>query len=353
MNRPAGRLRSGGKNRKKPPKRSVSMLALTKHDLRQLVPMRDAISLVKSAFAELSEGRAIVPLRSFIEVTPGKETMFMMPAYLPGMASLGFKMIAIFQDNGARGLPVGNALVCALDPETGVPEAIMSGAYLTALRTGAVSGASTELMAREDARNLVVIGSGVQGVTQAAAVCEVRDIERITIVYRHEESFERFREMVMQDWPHLSDRLTGSGDAESALRDADVVCLATTSRKPVFEADWIRPGTHVSGVGSFTPEMQEAPAEFVARARVVVDMKEHVLQEAGDLIIPLRDGTIAEDHILGELGELVLGRIQARTSPEDVTFFKSVGNAVQDMAVASAALKGAKEKGLGQEIDLE
>jgi len=278
--------------------------------------------------------------------------MFMMPAYLPGLQALGFKMISIFQENSQRGLPTGNALVCVLDPETGVPEALMNGAYLTALRTGAVSGASTELMARKDSRNLVVIGAGTQGVTQAAAVCEVRDIERITVVDRYEASFDRYKAMMAEDWPALVDRVTGTTDAEAAVREADVICLATTSKSPVFEDGWVRPGTHVSGVGSFTPEMQEAPAEFVARARVVVDMKEHALEEAGDLIIPLREGTIGEDHILGELGELVLGRFSGRTSDQDVTFFKSVGNAVQDMAVASAAFRGAKEQGLGQEVDL-
>lgn len=329
------------------------MLALSKDDIRQTVSMREAIDLVKMAFSELSEGRAQVPLRSFIDVAPGRDTMFMMPAYLPGLQALGFKMISIFQENGQRGLPVGNAIVCAVNPETGVPEALMNGAYLTALRTGAVSGASTELMARTDAKSLVVIGAGAQGVTQAAAVCEVRDIERITVVDRYEASFERYKSMVAADWPDLSDRIVGTTDAEAAVREADVICLATTSKAPVFEDAWVRPGTHVSGVGSFTPQMQEAPAGFVARARVVVDMREHALEEAGDLIIPLRDGTITEDHILGELGELVLGKFEARTSDDEVTFFKSVGNAVQDMAVASAAYRGAREKGLGQEVDLE
>lgn len=328
------------------------MLALTKDDIRQVVSMRDAIDLVKLAFRELSEGRAVVPLRSFIDVEPGRDVMFMMPAYLPGMHALGFKMISIFQENGKRGLPVGNAIVCAVNAETGVPEALMNGAYLTALRTGAVSGASTELMARKDAKHLVVIGSGTQGVTQAAAVCEVRDIERITVVYRHEESFERYKEMIATDWPDLLDRIHGTSDAEVAVREADVVCLATTSKTPVFDDSWIKPGTHVSGVGSFTPQMQEAPSPFVARARVVVDMKEHALEEAGDLIIPLRDGTITEEHIVGELGEIVAGSVPGRTSDDEVTFFKSVGNAVQDMAVASAAFRGARENGLGQEIDL-
>ena len=328
------------------------MLALTRYDIRQIVSMRDAIDLVKFAFRELSEGRATVPLRSFIDVEPGRDVMFMMPAFLPGMQALGFKMISIFQENGKRGLPVGNAILCAVNAETGVPEALMNGAYLTALRTGAVSGASTELMAREDARHLVVIGSGTQGVTQAAAVSEVRDIERITVVYRHEESFDRYRERIAADWPNLLDRVEGTSDTETAVRQADVLCLATTSKTPVFEDEWIKPGTHVSGVGSFTPQMQEAPAGFVARARVVVDMREHALEEAGDLIIPLRDGTISQDHVVGELGEVVAGKVSGRTSRDEITFFKSVGNAVQDMAVASAAFKGAKEKGLGQEINL-
>lgn len=328
------------------------MLALTKDDIRQTVSMREAIDLVKMAFRELSDGRAQVPLRTFIDVEPGRDVMFMMPAYLPGQQALGFKMISIFQENGKRGLPVGNAIVCAVNAETGVPEALMNGAYLTALRTGAVSGASTELMAREDAKRLVVIGSGAQGVTQAAAVCEVRDIERISVVYRHEESFARFREMVASDWPELLDRIEGTDDPEAAVRGADVVCLATTSKSPVFDDAWVRPGTHVSGVGSFTPQMQEAPAGFVARARVVVDMREHALEEAGDLIIPMRDGVFGEEHIVGELGEVVSGRVAGRTSEDEVTFFKSVGNAVQDMAVANAAYRAAREKGLGSEIDL-
>lgn len=329
------------------------MLALSKRDLQQVVTMREAIDLMTFAFRELYEGRAIVPLRNFIEVTPGRETMLMMAAYLPELPALGFKTISIFQDNGNRGLPIGNAIVCAVNPETGIPEAIMNGGYLTALRTGAVSGASTELMAREDARHLAVIGAGTQGVTQAAAICEVRDIQRVTVVSRSESSFERFQEQVAADWPHLSDRLVMTTDVESAVREADIVSLATTSRTPVFEDAWVKPGTHVTGVGSFTPQMQEAPAAFVARARVVVDMKEHALEEAGDLIIPMRDGTISENHIVGELGELASGAVQGRTSDEEVTFFKSVGNAVQDMAVASAALKGAVERGLGQQVNLD
>jgi ornithine cyclodeaminase len=307
---------------------------------------------MKTAFKELTEGRAVVPLRSSVEVVPDKAVTLLMPAFMPGIQALGFKVVSIFQDNPSKGLPTANAMVCMIDPTTGVPTALLNGAYLTALRTGAVSGASSELMARADARTLVVIGAGAQGVTQAAAVCAVRDIERITVVHRGEASWERYKQAIAEDWPDLSDRLTGTMDAEPAVREADIVCLATTSTTPVFEDAWIREGTHVSGVGSFTPHMQEAPSDFVARARVIVDMKEHALEEAGDLIVPLREGVISEDHILGELGEVVSGLVTGRESNSDVTFFKSVGNAVQDMTVASVAVRRAQEQGIGQQFDL-
>jgi ornithine cyclodeaminase/alanine dehydrogenase-like protein (mu-crystallin family) len=314
--------------------------------------MQDAIELVKAAFRDLTRGRAVVPLRTSLEVRHGSATTLLMPAYLPDLPALGFKAISIFQENAARGLPIGNAMVCMIDPETGVPSALLNGAYLTALRTGAVSGASTELMARPDARRLAVIGAGTQGVTQAAAVCAVRDIDRITVVYRHEASWHRYRDAVAADWPELLDRLSGTDDVEAAVREADVVCVATTSKNPVFDDAWVSPGTHVSGVGSFTPEMQEVPASFVARSRVVVDMKEHALEEAGDLIIPIKAGLMSADDIVGELGEVVEGTVTPRMSDADLTFFKSVGNAVQDIAVANVAVQRAIEKGAGQQIDL-
>lgn len=328
------------------------MLALSKQDIQQLISMNDAIELVKTAFIELNAGRANVPLRSSVEVVPDKAVTLLMPAFMPGVPALGFKVVSIFQDNPKKDLPTANAMVCMIDAETGAPLALLNGSYLTALRTGAVSGASTQLMARKNARTLTVIGAGVQGVTQAAAVCAVRDIERIDVVYRSESSWERFQAFIASDWPNLSDRLYGTQDAEGAVRDADVICLATTSRTPVFEDAWVKDGTHVSGVGSFTPEMQETPAEYIARARVVLDMEEHALEETGDLIIPLRDGVFTKDHIAGELGELAVGDIPGRESDREVTYFKSVGNAVQDMTVAHRAVQQAREQGVGQEIDL-
>ena len=328
------------------------MLAISRSDLKQLVSMERCIALVKQAFVELYQGRADVPLRLGLDIDPGKDVTLLMPAYMRGLDALGFKVVSVFQRNSAAGLPVTNAAVMMVDADTGIPAAIINGGYLTQLRTGAISGASAQLMSHEDSHNLVVIGGGAQGVTQAAGVAAVRPIERITVVDRNDESFARFRAAIVQDWPELSDKLTFTTDAEAPVREADIICLSTTSKKPVFSDAWVKPGTHVSGVGSFTPEMQEAPADFVARARVVVDMKDHALAETGDLIIPLQDGTITEDHIIGELGGLALGEFDGRTSADEVTFFKTVGNAVQDMAVGAFAVRAAQEQGIGQEIDL-
>ncbi|HWV33990.1 MAG TPA: ornithine cyclodeaminase [Thermomicrobiales bacterium] len=329
------------------------MLVLTRADLKNLVPMHEAVDLMKTAFTELSAGRAVVPMRTVLEIEPETSSTLVMPAYLPGVGALGFKVISIFTKNPARGLPTGNAMVCMLDEETGVPKALLNGAFLTALRTGAVSGAATDLLARKDARRLTVIGAGVQAVTQAAAVCTVRDIDEVTVVYRSEDSWQRFQEAVKRDWPEIADRITGTTDAEAAVRPADVICAATTSSKPVFKAAWVKPGTHINGVGSFTPEMQEIPAETVTQARVVVDHRESALSEGGDLIIPLRAGAFGEDHIVAELGEVAAGGVTGRTADEEITFFKSVGNAVQDVVVARRAIDLAIERGIGQEISLD
>src|SRR5687768_13012605 len=215
--------------------------------------MRDAVELMKVAFADLSAGKAQSPLRTVLQVHEHDGDALFMPAYVPGGAALGVKVVSVFRQNPARNLPLIHAVVVIVDPETGQPLAILDGAYLTALRTGAVSGAATDLLARPESKTLVVIGAGVQGVTQAAAVCAVRPIERIVAVDASEASLTRYREALDREWPGLADRLETSTDAGVVAR-ADVVCTATTSKTPVFDDALIRPGTHVNAVGAFTPE---------------------------------------------------------------------------------------------------
>lgn len=328
------------------------MLALTRNQVRALVSMPDAIELMKQAFAELSAGRTVSPLRTVIPLPDREADALFMPAYVPAMDALGLKSVNVFRNNPAAGLPAIHALVMLVDTTTGQPMAIMDGAYLTALRTGAVSGAAADLLARPDSHVLTVIGAGAQGVTQIAAVCAVRPIERVIAVDVNDAALERLKAGIAQDWPDLAGMVETSNDASSAVRISDIVCTATTSRTPVFSDADLKPGTHVSGVGAYTPQMQEVPAETVARATVVVDAIDAALEEGGDLIIPLHQGLVDRAHFARELGMLVNGDATGRTSDEEITFFKSVGNAVQDMVVGKRAVERAREQGLGIEIDL-
>jgi alanine dehydrogenase len=328
------------------------MLVLTRRDVRELVPMRDAIELMKTAFSELSAGRTVSPLRTVIPLPDREADSLYMPAYVPAMDALGLKSVNVFRRNPERGLPVIHAIVSLVDPETGQPLAIMDGTYLTALRTGAVSGAAADLLARPESRVLAAIGAGAQGVTQIAAVCAVRPIERVIAVDVSEQALDRLRETMRREWPEIAGRVETTTDAAAAVREADVICTATTSRAPVFSDTAVRPGTHISAVGAYTPEMQELPAETVARATVVVDAVDAALAEAGDLIIPLAKGEVTRDHLSRELGMVASGSAPGRTSAEEVTLFKSVGNAVQDVVVARRAVDRARERGVGTEIDL-
>lgn len=328
------------------------MLVLSRDQVRSLVPMPIAIDLMKSVFAELSAGRTTSPLRTVIPLPDRKADALFMPAYVPSMDALGMKSVNVFRQNLDRGLPVIHAVVILIDTETGQPMALMDGTYLTALRTGAVAGAAADLLARPESEVLAVIGAGAQGVTQIAAICAVRKITRVIAVDVKPESLSRLRDDLERDWPDLVNRLETTDDAAIAVRQADIVCTATTSTAPVFRDEDVRPGTHVSGVGSFTPEMQEIPAETIARATIVVDSVEAALAEAGDLIIPLNEGRITRDAITRELGALVDGVAVGRSSPDEITFFKSVGNAVQDVVVARYAVDRAKEQGLGVDLSL-
>ena len=328
------------------------MLVLTRSQVRELVSMPEAIELMKTAFRELSAGRTVSPLRTVIPLPDRSGDALFMPAYVPALDALGLKSVNVFRRNPERGLPVIHAIVALVDPETGQPLAIMDGTYLTALRTGAVSGAAADLLARPDSRVLAAIGAGAQGVTQIAAVCAVRPIERVIAVDVNEPALERLRGALEAEWPGIAERVETTTDAAQAVRQADVICTATTSHSPVFSDGDVRPGTHISAVGAYTPEMQELPAETVARATVVVDAVEAALAEAGDLIVPLQRGLVSREHFARELGMVASGAAPGRTAYDEVTLFKSVGNAVQDVVVAKRAVDRARERGIGIDVDL-
>jgi alanine dehydrogenase len=332
------------------------MRVLTASEVRQLVPMRRAVDLMKAVFADHSRDRTLSPLRTPLNLPDGSGVVLFMPAFVPESASapaaIGAKVVSVFTGNHALGLPTINALVVVFDPATGVPHGVLEGASITALRTGAVSGAATDLLARADARVLAVIGAGAQGLTQAAGVCSVRDIAEIRVADLSSASVQSFAERLELWDSAAAAKVRPCASAQEAVTGADVICTATTSTQPVFEDGWLAPGVHINAVGAYTPAMQEIPDETIARSLIVVDEVEAALHEAGDLIQSLERGRIAREDIATELGQVVTGDRPGRQSATDVTFFKSVGNAIQDMIVAGAALQEAAQRDTGQVLSL-
>jgi ornithine cyclodeaminase len=262
------------------------------------------------------------------------------------------KMVSVFSGNIEQGLPIINALVTLIDPVTGLPLAILDGTYLTALRTGAASGAATELLARPDSETVAILGTGVQGRTQLQAVSTVRSIERVLVFDTREGAAEAFCAEMGEAGPPIPRRIEVASTAKEAITEADILCTATTSSTPVFSDSDLKPGCHINAIGSFTPQMQELPEETVSRALLVVDSREAAWAEAGDLIIARKRGLITEASIHAEIGEIVAGTKPGRTSSDQVTLFKSVGNAVQDVSVGARILDEAKKKGLGTIVEL-
>jgi ornithine cyclodeaminase len=326
------------------------MLILSAADVRRAAPMPAAIDAVAGAFAQLSGGQASVPLRVPIGQAQHDAHTFFMPAHLAGSSALGLKVVSVFPHNRERhGLPSIHALVVLLDAETGRPLAAMDGTYLTALRTGAASGAATPALARPDARVLAIFGAGAQAPAQVLAVCAARPIERVLIVNRSPERAEQLVETLRAEG--LAADLAVAESPRAALAEADVVCCATSARAPLFADADVRPGTHINGVGSFTPEMAEVPPETVGRARVVIDQRAGAWAEGGDLIQAREAGLLDESRAV-ELGDVIAGRAAGRAADDEITFFKSVGNAAQDVAVGQLALEQARRLGLGVEVAL-
>lgn len=328
------------------------MLILNADEVRQALPMKETVEAMKRAYASLSDGRADAPLRTRLPVPPHEGLSLFMPAYVQTETgeALAVKIVSLFPENPKRGLAYIQAAVLVLEADTGRALALLEGSSLTAIRTGAGSGAAMDLLARKDSKTVAIFGAGAQGRTQLEAACTVRTIESVWVYDSNRRQAETFAAEMAGRGP-IPKNLRVAENPAQALKEADIVCAATTSAHPIFADADLKSGAHISAIGSYTPEMQEIPAETVARARVVVDSISATLAETGDLVKPLQAGLIAEKHIYAELGEIVLGRKAGRQSDSEVTYFKSVGIAVQDAMAAQLALQNAQKIGLGKRVD--
>lgn len=328
------------------------MRILSRADVNQAITMRESVEVMKEAFARLSNNEVNAPLRSQLQIPAYNGVALFMPAYVQGTDALAIKIVNVYNDNPKKGLPLIHALVVVLEATTGRALAVIEGGSLTALRTGAGCGAATDFLARRDARVGLVFGAGVQARTQLRAMCAVRDLER---VYVHDAIPGKAQEMVddLRGSSELPMDLRAAEDVANAVRQADIISCATTSQTPLFDGNDVEPGTHVNAIGSFTHDARETDSNFIKRCnKIVVDAYSGALAEAGDLIIPMEEGILQESDIYGELGEITGGKKQGRTRADEITFFKSVGNAVQDAAIAQAILQRAEQMNLGMQVDL-
>jgi alanine dehydrogenase len=323
-------------------------LLLSRNDVMKVLDMSDCMKVVEKAFAELALGTAVLPLR--INITPPDGLALYMPAYLKEMGALACKVVTVYKNNPARhNLPTTIGKVLLQDPETGDVICIMDGGYLTAVRTGAVSGVATSFLARQDNGQVAgIFGAGVQAKMQLWAVTVARKISKAYVYDKIDEAASKF---VKEMGEKLNLEII-KADSPDKILEADIICAATSSPTPIFDGKKVRQGTHINGIGSHTPGARELDAEIIKRSKFIADSREACLKEAGDIMIPIKDGIINENHIWAELGEIINHVKPGRINADEITLFKSNGLAIQDVATAKLVYEKACTAGIGTNVEI-
>ena len=325
-----------------------SPLLLRESDVRAVLTMPDLIGVMRTALAEYSSGRTQQPLRTVLELGGEKAFFGIMPAALHAPPAAGTKLVTVFASNRDRGLPSHLATIILLDLETGALRALLDGRYITEARTGAVSAVSSDVLALPDAGTLAILGSGVQARSHLEAIACVRPLREVRIWSPTESRRLAFAADAQR---HVRCSVTAARSAREAVTGADLIVTATASATPVLFSDWVQDGAHICAIGACRPNQRELDAALVARSRVFVDSRVGARAEAGDIVMAIDDGAIAIDHIAGELGEVLSGTVAGRRNDTEVTVFKSLGMAVEDISAAHLAYSRASARGLGQTID--
>ncbi|HET7435007.1 MAG TPA: ornithine cyclodeaminase family protein [Thermoanaerobaculia bacterium] len=308
----------------------MKLLILSEHDVETLLTMEECIGVMEDALRALARGEVHNPLRQAIRAPGAPGLLGLMPAWWGGEAAYyGLKEVCVFPENPKRGLDSHLGTVILHSGESGEPLAVMNASAITAIRTAAVSALATKLLAREDAHVLAILGAGVQSKAHQRAIPLVRDIREVRIYSR-----------------------SGGGSAEECVRGADIIVTATNAREPVLQREWLKPGAHINAVGSSVATARELDGATVAAAALFVDRRESTVNESGDYLFALREGAISgPEHIRGELGEILLGSVSGRKSDDEITLFKSLGLAIEDLAAAAFLYAKAKARGAGQWVD--
>jgi ornithine cyclodeaminase len=327
----------------------MQILIVNQSEVRQLLPMTECLEVMAEALKALSLGKAILPLRPVMWLPEKVGALGMMPAYMENLQIMGLKIVSVFPGNHGTQYDSHMGAVMIFETRHGQPLAIMDATEITAIRTAAVSGVATRLLARENSGDLAILGSGTQAKTHLEAMLLARKIRRVRVWSRNPENGRRFveRESRGHNMP-----LELSPTVQGAVQGADIICTTTSSPEPILLGQYLSPGCHINAVGSSVPFARELDTEAVVKSRLFVDRRESTLNEAGDFLIPKKEGAITDNHILGEIGEILLERVKGRRSQEEITLFKSLGLAVEDLASANHIYRKALAGGMGTKIEL-
>ncbi len=327
----------------------MKVLIANQEQVRALLPMSECIDVMEAALKMLARGETLLPLRTHMWLPNGRDLMGLMPGYLQGAQAMGVKIIAAFPSNEGTEYDSHQGVVLLFDGEHGLLRAIVDATAITAIRTAAVSGAATRLLARPEAGDLAIIGAGTQATSHLAAMHIVRKLRRVRVFSVPMEGAHKFAE---RESKRHGLRVEVMPTAQEAVMGADLICTVTPSPEPVVKGEWLSPGAHINAVGAFTPKTRELDTAAVVKARLYVDRRESTLKEAGEFLIPKGEGAIDERHIVGEVGEALLGKVPGRGSAEEITLFKSLGVAIEDIAAADHVFKKAQAAGSGVWVEM-
>jgi hypothetical protein len=329
------------------------MLILTKEDIAEVCSMEDAIEAVKEAFIVHSEGSVKVPLRINIRSDKYNGNMLFMPAYCEKKDAASLKIVSVYPDNKEKNLPSTPAQVLLIDPTTGIVLSIMDGTYITALRTGAASGAAFSVLAKSECKTGALIGTGTQAAMQLEAMIVSKNPKLVKVYSRNKDRLNNFVKNMSTKFKSKAVELVACESADAAVKDADILITATNSDRPLFSVESCKPGLTISAVGSFTRQMQELDTTVLKKAsKIYYDDKEAMLEEAGEIIKALENRDIDEKKFSGSLGEALAGKIKLRENDEEIIVFKSVGLGTQDLVTAKQVYDNAISKNIGKYIDI-
>jgi ornithine cyclodeaminase len=322
----------------------MKVLFVNQPGVHELLPMATCVALMRRTFETLARGDAVLPLRSLVKLPDGSGILGLMPGYLGEPQSFGLKVVSVMPGNHGTAYDSHQGVVMLFGLTHGEPLAIIDATAITAVRTAAASGAATDVLARPDAGDLALLGSGAQAKSHIPAMRAVRKLRRVRVWSRSRDNAERF---AAEQSEAAGVKIEVAASGEEAVRGADLVCTTTSAKEPVLRGDWLAPGAHVNAVGACFAATRELDTEAVRRSRFYTDCRESCVNESGEFLIARKEGAITDSHLLGELGEVLIGKAPGRQSRDDITVYESLGIALEDLASAHEIHRRALETGKG------